>query len=825
MKQFLYILLALFSCFATTVAKADEPCPKHGPLFVIREANSQTDTADHQRALLRYLRQGLETENAFVILGPTVDLDFRFLPVEDFSYPADPETHKPVRAVSIARCVTFTSVADLRILVTASDVMAPTSPIETRPGEPAPRPNDVTAPNLGDAGIERGTRVTGERAEHPPTSTTIGTPNSIPREWTADLLKKLVPARSPSSLGPIIRYGPSRTARITALFSIQCRYPGEFNDHVHISGFRLFGVKTGQQNTNERGIAVYRCIDIEISNMEIFGWGAFGVYIEDTDNGGGPDDLAVFQTTDKAPTTGRVSNPAQILVHNNYFHHNQHPQSTNPVDDPQPVCPGPQGGRVALPPINPFDPRCFPGSSAEGYGVSLGDGAWAKIYRNLFDYNRHSIATTGNVGGYEAAENLVLKGGGYHGTYFNTYTHQFDVHGTGCTVSDDLCGSAGWQFWYKKNTFQYLNGPSIKIRGHVRRSADFSGNVFAKDDRDSWDTDPTGAAIVVRTYDDIHLGDDNLTSTDDWGKYHVCDVDADGVDDLLLTTGATWWFSSMGEFPWTYLNTQTFRGDQVKVGELDATPGCDVIVQDSETWRLFSGGRGDGIMLGVFGVKLKDVAFGRFGLPKPGIDFSGSEMLIFRRGNNGDWESGQLSRPNRWRLLRTTPSPSLALSDLRFADFTGDGLTDVMALVNGYWAISEGGTQGFKPWNPGLSDALGGLYVADIDADRQYDVLKLDRRWEPEFSQFNVARRWTLTQQWYVSRNGQTDWQPLGSAMVWDYPASSAQPRTPPAFAGNFGVAPGGGVLVVDRERIGHFFAPGESAGGASPNWTSLFAY
>ncbi len=771
MRQLLYWLILVFAGLIALPARADEPCPSHGPLFVIREANSQTDSPEHQLVLIRYLKQGLETPNALVILGPQVDLDFRHLPLNDFAYV---HSGRPQRTIEIARCVRLTSVAALSTLPSASDVAVPAHP------GPASHVQLLRTRSLGHGDIAADTRG--------PAVLTTGD-NPTPREWASNWADKIVEARSPIRPGPVIRYGPSRSTEPTSFLAVHCQRPDQPNDHVRLSDFRLYGVRFDQQNTNEHGINIYRCLDIDISNMEIAGWGAFGLHVEDTDKGAGPDDPSVFQITDSWPTTGRISSPEQIRIHGNFFHHNQHPQSD---------------------------------TDAEGYGVSLGDGAWARIYENVFDFNRHSIATTGNVGGYRAERNLVLKGGGYHDGLLSTYTHQFDVHGTGCP--NHLCGDAGYQFWFTDNTFQYTNGPSIKIRGHVRRRADINGNVFAKDDRDSWDTDPTGAAIVVRTYDGIHIGNDNRTSVDDWGKYQVCDFDADGVDDLFLATGATWWFSGYGEFQWTFLNAQTFRGDQLQVGQFDPVPGCDVLAQHGNDWLLFSGGRGEPVNLGAFGVRVKDVVFGRFGRPRPGIDFRDSEVLALMRARNGDWMTSQLSRANRWTVLRAAGSSSPALKDLRFADFTGDGLTDVLAVVNGHWQISEGGTSEFAHWNDRLSDPMGALYFADLDTGRQRDVLKVDRRWMSKVAG-RASPTWTLTQQWYVSRSGRGEWIAMGTPYVWTYPASATRPRTPPTFAGNFGAAPGGGVLLVDSKRIGYFRAPGEAAVGSPQDWTARFAY
>jgi hypothetical protein len=211
-----------------------------------------------------------------------------------------------------------------------------------------------------------------------------------------------------------------------------------------------------------------------------------------------------------------------VRIHDNFIHHNQHPTS---------------------------------GGHALGYGVVLGWTGWAHIYRNVFDFNRHAIAADGNAGGYVAEENLVLKGGGYHGGRLSDWTHIFDVHGTGCWWEDDLCGNAGWNFRFDRNSFQYKRSHAIKIRGKPRVSTDILRNVFAQG----------SDAIHLNTNENVNIPpgsdpDHNILNTDTFGEYYSqCDFDGDGVDDLFLATGATWWFASAGKFHWSFLNTSSKR--------------------------------------------------------------------------------------------------------------------------------------------------------------------------------------------------------------------------------------------------------------------------
>ena len=106
---------------------------------------------------------------------------------------------------------------------------------------------------------------------------------------------------------------------------------GPDNDGARISGFRLtVSVRLGQQSELQVAIRIVRCVDVDISNMEIAGWGGDGISVMDDP---GPD-----QAESNTPG-GRISDPDQVRIHDNFFHHNQHPSE---------------------------------GGSAEGYGVNVG---------------------------------------------------------------------------------------------------------------------------------------------------------------------------------------------------------------------------------------------------------------------------------------------------------------------------------------------------------------------------------------------------------------------------------------------------------------------
>jgi hypothetical protein len=56
-----------------------------------------------------------------------------------------------------------------------------------------------------------------------------------------------------------------------------------------------------------------------------------------------------------------------------------------------------------------------------------------------------------------------------------------------------------------------------------------------------------------------------------------------------MATGASWWFSSGGSMPWTFLNTSTATLPEMSMGYFDGDSRCDVSVGGT----LYSGGTGN----------------------------------------------------------------------------------------------------------------------------------------------------------------------------------------------------------------------------------------
>ncbi len=751
----------------------------------IREADPSVDKPRHD-CMRRCLANAVSRPNTTVLLGSTVLMDFA---------DADPEREIPL---NFGRCVTLAS--------------TPTFPV-------APE-----APHLSCVDI----LSSEEREELCPGTELDPSPPPAPQPPLSVHTIEFPSARTPQSRGPLLKYGPQREDDKIFL-KVKCvAGQPEPSDHVRISGFRIRGPSIGQQHRASFGIQIHRCLDVEVSNMEIFGWAEVGVQVVDEGDALGQPEEGPGQTPPNNFAGERIGRPDQVRIFGNFIHHNQNPRE---VTD----------------------------SHTGGYGVQVSSGAWAQIYENLFDFNRHAIEGAGDMGGYEALRNLVLKGGGYHGPIllaFPVDTHQFDIHGTGDSRlgGSGKGGQAGVFSVFAENSFQYLKGEALFIRGTPQGRLQEDGrklgaiirdNIFAHEGLEDDDGDD---AINIYDRDDlgerIQLGPNNDIDFDPYGRYGVCDFDADGIDDLFLATGRTWWFSSAGEFPWSYLGRRNERLGQVRLGYFDDDQRCDVLTESAGEWVIASGGTGEWQSLGAFGAPIGQVVFGRFDPrvqdARPGV--TRRTTHAFWRTESGEWLVTPLSAQNGWEHVQSSGKP---LSALRFGDFTGDGVTDVLAVDGGRWSISESARGSWRPLAVSPRGDVRALLIADLEHDNVEDLIRIEQSSGVcgNAVDFSVGCVGPGTFTWWVSYDGQSRWQRLktytpsptvpgvislpGVPLVFPLGAPTLEDLTARTFgyAGRFGAAPGGGILFVDRYRKGRFFSPAEIAAGSFPEWTSLFSY
>jgi VCBS repeat protein len=312
---------------------------------------------------------------------------------------------------------------------------------------------------------------------------------------------------------------------------------GPASDNVRISGIRFDGGEpadpTASVDTSDaNGIEVFSGQHVEIDHDEFHSWRGAAIDVEDFD--------------------GRINrdNAATVWVHDNFIHDNQHPT------------------------IDGVGDALFGDHHGAGYGVSLNNGAYALIEKNVFDRNRHSVTGDGRPGtGYLVYRNLLGSPGlGFHLLGVDHYEHLIDMHGRG-DCANFQCGPAGEYADVAYNAFPTTSSTEIKLRGTPSDSFNVENNAFAH--TVEWADLVTDGALD-QTETGLHDNGGNILGATT-ERERVCDFDGDGVDDVLMTTGVSWWyFTTESDERWIYLNQSNERIADLSFGDVNGDGLCDV---------------------------------------------------------------------------------------------------------------------------------------------------------------------------------------------------------------------------------------------------------
>ena len=452
----------------------------------------------------------------------------------------------------------------------------------------------------------------------------------------------------------------------------------------------------------------------------------------------------------------RIGRPDQVRILGNYLHHNQHESSEENDGDSEPLHAACRRIRRRCP------SRCL-GTDQE------------KPVRLQSPCDRR----LGPAGGYDAPRNLVLKGGGYHGRTFNTWTHIFDIHGTGCIA---YVRPGGGAVLVHRQRLPVPERQRDQDPGKAACRRLHPWQVFPHEGlEDDWGDD----AIALQTTQKSISG--RATSSRPTPMAATASATSSGrVDDLFLATRAGFWFSSFGEFPWSYLGPQkdklTTSGSATSMTTSGAT--CSPRIAAMGDLQRWHGDAGIPSALSVRACRrrLRAVRPECAGSPA-GRHPPDHARLLARRGRP---MADYFARPARLAEGGKLVKP---MSELRFGDFTGDGVTDVLAVDSGRWAISESARAPWRNLNPRHGDAVKSLFIADLNNNNIDDLIRLDAIGG---SGAGTGLQFT----WWVSDDGRGRWRRLRSYTFQKIFAG----RLPGMFglAGRFGAAPGGGVLVAD---------------------------
>ncbi len=470
---------------------------------------------------------------------------------------------------------------------------------------------------------------------------------------------------------------------------------------ARVTGLRLEGPSIvidgpGMCYNDAQGILISDTQNVEVDNNEIYAWPTAGVEVLGSKN---------------------------IKIHHNHFHHHLRIERSN---------------------------NC--GHYALGYGVVADTSQNVIIERNLFDHNRHDIASSGSITDdteYLARYNLVLGG---------AVGHNFDVHGGGDRSSREDY-NAGSYFEIEHNILTQKNHYGVAIRGIPLIKASIINNEFPHRNESS--------AIIQKkcSKNEMHQCDfyKNMVAYDN--KFNVSypkrwfvsfsgetfwrfrkfepshpkhvgwgDFNGDGKQDAFRTTGGLWQVSLSGRENWKKWNVSNVTLNNIRFADFNGDGKTDVFtVFSGGQWNVSFSGSSKWQKIGSSRTPIQKLTFG---------DFNGDGKTdIFR--THGKWEVSYSGNSN-WVKL---DGSKIKLPNLAFGDFNGDGKTDVFNIHKEQWRVAYGGTGKWQKL--GTSKVpLKELAFGDFDGDGKTDIFRANGK------------------RWYVSFGGKSSWQPLNRSSI-----------------------------------------------------------
>ena len=364
-------------------------------------------------------------------------------------------------------------------------------------------------------------------------------------------------------------------------------------------------------------------------------------------------------------------------------------------------------------------------SHHNAYGVLVAQGAFPFIRGNLMFRENHHVTSAfyNGFNRYVAFDNLFTD-------HEDLKRAIFDVHGT-CTPGRWGGGRAGDYFEVAFNSFLTKRAPLVNVRGTPCDHFSFHHNTAVPKgtpDTLAVETDVPepfdGSDPVCQWPDgtDFVPGDPNvILQVGPINEFEienpldrrlaVGDFDGDGRDDVFVATGVTWWFSSGGKAEWRLLNRMPQRTSELIFGDFDADDRTDVVAMiDDRLMVSWAGGSRWFPLTGSLpDMTIEEIAVGQFDSDPRADLFFGDGSKWFWAPAGGAWQQFGIS--------------GYRVSELRFGDFTGDGLTDVFSAANGTWKIVKGVWQSWQNLGPAqLPGGIQALVVADFDGDGLADV-------------------------------------------------------------------------------------------------------
>jgi len=388
-----------------------------------------------------------------------------------------------------------------------------------------------------------------------------------------------------------------------------------------------------------------------------------------------------------------------------------------------------------------------------GYGIKVTDYSFAKIEKNIFRDNRHSIT---GVGGsrcsYEACYNLI------EAPKRKMQGAAFDMHPWGFNEDSSVAGYiAGQIISIYNNIFQPASGYGyIYIRGIPIEGCFIFNNAFYQSKEMSINNANRIGRIysfnncysssfpkwyissgLVCGWSPLSFGHVNLSNV------RVFDFDGDGIDEIFriqenvggelynIGTHTEWLITNLKhDLPniskpisdWHYINSLNVNLGDLRIAKFNDDNADDVFfVSETNAWQVSFSGKSNWFPLGPNSSNpIEQYQF---------ADFNGNNITdIFISEYNMatglyEWKVSYDGRSGWTKIADTHFKPD----EIRIGKFDNDNRSDIFVIDGNLWKISSGGITGWNILNEEMGDfSVDQLRFIDYDRNGITDVFRIN---------------------------------------------------------------------------------------------------